>query len=96
MMQIRYHDVLLRLALAAFVLASLATAAHAAQTDPADADVQVWTDGKIAAWLPTAAERRFDEIGWADSLTAAGTLSAESGRPVFLFTLDGQIGIGRC
>jgi hypothetical protein len=68
----------------------------AEEKDPADTELQVWTDGRVAQWRPTAAERRFDEIGWAQSLTAARRLSAESGRPVFLFTLDGEIAIGRC
>ena len=94
-MQIQYRSRFLRLAVAAGLLAG-AVSLPAAEKEPADADLQVWTDGKLAQWRPTAAERRFDEIGWVESLTAARQLSAESGRPIFLFTLDGRIAIGRC
>lgn len=50
----------------------------------------------IAAWQPTARESRWRKLGWADDLRTARRLSAESGRPVFLFTLDGRMGLGRC
>jgi len=95
MVQIRYRMGLLGLGLAG-LLAGATLSLPAAENEPSDADVQVWTDGKISQWRPTAAERRFDEIGWAESLTAARRLAGESGRPIFLFTLDGQIAIGRC
>jgi hypothetical protein len=49
--------------------------------------------GALAA---AAEERRLDEIGWAKDIREALRLSRESRRPVFLFTLDGRMGIGRC
>jgi hypothetical protein len=45
---------------------------------------------------PTVNEKRFDEIGWVRSLREAETLAREHGRPVFLFTHDGHMAIGRC
>ena len=45
---------------------------------------------------PVARERRIDEIGWAQSLTAAKMLAAVEKRPVFLFTHDGKVSTGRC
>ena len=95
-MQIQYRGWAIGLWVATCLLLAAAIPLPAAEKEPADADVRGWTDAKIDEWKPTAAERRFDEIGWADSLTAAGELSAESARPVFLFTLDGRIEIGRC
>lgn len=95
-MQIQYLTRFLTALGLVYAAAGAANLLPAAEQEPADADLVVWTDGQVAQWQPTSAERRFDEIGWADSLTAAQKLSAESGRPVFLFTLDGQIAIGRC
>lgn len=95
-MQIQYRSLVSALGLAACLLAGGVISLPAAEKEPADADLKVWADGKVAQWRPTAAERRFDEIGWSESLTAARQLSSESGRPVFLFTLDGRIAIGRC
>ena len=53
-------------------------------------------DAKIAAWSPKPAEKRFDEIGWAQDIRTALKLAKETRRPVFLFTMDGQVNIGRC
>jgi hypothetical protein len=53
------------------------------------------TDACISAWSPTAAERRFDEIGWSTEIRAALALAKEHQRPVFLFTHDGRMGVGR-
>jgi hypothetical protein len=55
-----------------------------------------WLASEIERRQPTPAERRIDEIGWADDILTARRLSRESGRPMFLFTLDGRIRIGRC
>jgi len=53
-------------------------------------------DTKIAAWSPKPAEKRFDEIGWAQDIRTALRLAKETRRPVFLFTMDGRVNIGRC
>jgi hypothetical protein len=51
---------------------------------------------RVQLWQPAAAERRFDEIGWASDLLAARRLAKEHHRPVFLFTHDGHMAVGRC
>ena len=53
-------------------------------------------DAKIAAWSPKPAEKRFDEIGWARDIRSALKLAKQTRRPVFLFTMDGRVNIGRC
>jgi hypothetical protein len=61
----------------------------------ADRDVAPFTDARIAAWQPSPAERRFDEVGWSTDIRAALALAKEHQRPVFLFTHDGRMGVGR-
>ena len=51
---------------------------------------------RIQELQPRAEEKRFDEIGWAKDIREARQLSAERNRPVFLFTHDGRMNIGRC
>jgi hypothetical protein len=63
---------------------------------PADGKVRPTVDDRVAEWWPTPAEKRFDTIGWAADLRAARKLSAEHDRPVFLFTMDGRVNLGRC
>lgn len=48
------------------------------------------------AWQPTPQERRWESIGWAESLTQALALGTKSKRLIFLFTLDGRMQRGRC
>ena len=55
-----------------------------------------WVEHRIQELQPTAADRRFDEIGWAQGIRAALRLAADHQRPVFLFTHDGRINTGRC
>ena len=55
-----------------------------------------WVEQRVRDWQPTAEERRFDEIGWAKEIRAAEALAKEHNRPVFLFTHDGRMAIGRC
>jgi len=56
----------------------------------------VWVERRVQELQPTAAERAIDRIGWAADLRSAFRLARESGRPVFLFTMDGRFSIGRC
>lgn len=63
---------------------------------PTGADPAKWTDARIQCWRPTAAEKSFDEIGWVANIQTALRLAKEQHRPVFLFTHDGRMGIGRC
>ena len=75
-----------------FLLAALAGLAPAQAAD----DVKAVVDERVAAWWPTADEKRFDRIGWAADLRTARRLAAEHDRPVFLFTMDGRVNTGRC
>ena len=51
---------------------------------------------RVAQWQPTEREKRWEGIGWAKDLRAAEGLAKEHHRPVFLFTLDGKMNVGRC
>lgn len=74
--------------------AGIASAAE--QPTPADRDLAPWLAKRVAAWQPVAAERRFDDIGWAADIRTAERLAKQHHRPVFLFTHDGRMAIGRC
>jgi len=70
---------------------------HAAQrTQIPDDQIVSWTEKRVTEWEPKASERRFDEIGWAKDIRTARQLAQSSQRPVFIFTMDGRINIGRC
>ncbi len=60
------------------------------------ADLKETIDRRIADWQPTAEEKRFDQIGWCTSLLEAEKLAREHQRPIFLFTHDGRMNVGRC
>lgn len=72
----------------------LAAAVPPAQSDDAE-DFVSRTDACVSAWRPTAAERRFDEIGWSTEIRAVLALAREHRRPLFVFTHDGRMGVGR-
>lgn len=55
-----------------------------------------WIEQRVRELQPTAKEKRFDEIGWAKDIRTAERLAKENNRPVFLFTHDGRMNIGRC
>ena len=80
------------------LLAAAACGLLAAADRPAvaDNDVKTFVDQRVEEWQPTADERRFDEIGWSTSLVEAEGLAKEHKRPVFLFTHDGKMNVGRC
>ncbi len=63
---------------------------------PADADLAAWVDARVRDWEPTAPDRRFDEVGWLTDIRAALRLAHTHERPVFLFTHDGRMAVGRC
>jgi hypothetical protein len=65
-----------------------------APADDAD-DFVSRTDACVAEWKPTEAERRFDEIGWSTDIRTALALAREHRRPLFVFTHDGRMGVGR-
>jgi hypothetical protein len=73
-------------------------AAAAPQTAPAPpgGDPGKWVDAKVAECSPKPEERRFDQTGWLTDIRSALALAKEHNRPVFLFTHDGRMGLGRC
>jgi len=75
---------------------SVAVLAGGAETFIKDDKFVNSVENKVRKMLPTRAERRFDEIGWAPSIVAGRALSAKLNRPLFLFTYNGKIDTGRC
>jgi hypothetical protein len=61
-----------------------------------EADDLASVEQRVRELQPKADEKHFDEIGWADDIRDAIHLAKESHRPVFLFTHDGRMNIGRC
>ncbi|OAI46643.1 hypothetical protein AYO44_11040 [Planctomycetaceae bacterium SCGC AG-212-F19] len=61
-----------------------------------DGGLAISVDQRIREWEPLPQERRFDEIGWANSLAEARRLAAQHGRPIFLLTVTESIATGRC
>ncbi len=59
-------------------------------------DLQAEVDRRVADWQPTADEKRLDQIGWCTSLLEAEKLARKFQRPIFLFTHDGRMNVGRC
>ena len=78
--------------IALWLLAASLTPAFAQQSNDPAARV----NDRVKAWQPVAAERRFDDIGWTTDLLEARRLSKTHQRPVFLFTHDGHMAVGRC
>jgi hypothetical protein len=61
-----------------------------------DGPTPEWVAARVLAWQPTPDERRWERIGWAKDIRDALRLARRNGRPVFLFTHDGRLGVGRC
>ena len=83
------------LSLVPLCLVIVAGYVDAERTPIPDAQVVPWTEKRVTEWEPKASERRFDEIGWAKDIRTARQLAQSSQRPVFIFTMDGRINIGR-
>jgi hypothetical protein len=79
---------------ALLLLGTLAAGAEGPKV--ADADLASWVTRRVRAWQPTAEERVFDEVAWVNGLVEAQRLAKKHGRPVFLFTHDGHVAVGRC
>jgi hypothetical protein len=64
----------------------------------ADSDDKLiaWVQKKVQDAQPTRAERKFDEVGWAKDIRHAERLAKIHQRPIFLFTHDGRVNLGRC
>jgi hypothetical protein len=86
----------LRTGAALLLAAGVSYALAAGKPAVADADLEEYVAGRIKAWQPTAAERRFDEIAWTRDIREALRLAKQHNRPVFLFTHKGRMNIGRC
>jgi hypothetical protein len=78
------------------VLPAVAPPAAGQEKKPADADLVRWVDAAVKERRPSSEDRRFDEIGWARDIRDALRLARRHGRPVFLFTHDGRMNLGRC
>lgn len=78
------------IAIAAITLVLIVGARAAEIVEPA------WVDQRVRQLQPRPEEKRFDEIGWAKDIRDAKELAKQHQRPVFLFTHDGRINIGRC
>ena len=66
------------------------------QTDDRITRDLAWVEQRVRQWQPTAKERRWEEIGWAKDIRDALRLGQRHRRPVFLFTHDGRLNVGRC
>jgi hypothetical protein len=86
----------MRTSLLAVVLLACVAVLPAAEPPPVTGDVTAWVDRKVAECAPRPAERRFDQTGWLTDIRSALELARRHNRPVFLFTHDGRIGLGRC
>jgi hypothetical protein len=60
------------------------------------ADLKERINRQVSDWQLTADEKRFDQIGWCTSLLEAERLARQHKRPIFLFTHDGRMNVGRC
>ena len=81
---------------ALFISTFLSTMSPAQDAPRSDAELAAWMAERIKTWQPTAEERRFDDIAWVADIRTALKLSKQHNRPVFLFTHDGHMAIGRC
>jgi hypothetical protein len=78
------------------MLPLIVAVAAAAFAQPSDEGLKSFVDDRVGEWWVKPKEKRFDEIGWAPNLMTARRLANEHDRPVFLFTMDGRVNLGRC
>ena len=62
----------------------------------APAPTRAWIESRVQEIQPTAKDKRFDDIGWAEDIRTAKALALQHQRPIFLFTHDGRMNLGRC
>jgi hypothetical protein len=72
--------------------AALAFGIAAAAAEPPDAD---WVRKRVDD-VKQSDTSDWRKIPWAASLLEARKLSKKEGKPIFLFTLDGNLDTGRC
>ncbi|MBW3625408.1 MAG: hypothetical protein KY468_18590 [Armatimonadetes bacterium] len=85
----------MKILLLPLLLAGACMSVHDAPAAEAVKD-DAWVKQRVRQWQPTAQEKRWESIGWAPGLKSALRLAWENRRPVFLFTLDGRMNVGRC
>lgn len=69
----------------------------APETPPLDdAGLAADVHQRVAAWQPTRAERRIDDIGWAADLRDGLRLARQHQRPLFVLSHSGDIATARC
>lgn len=82
------------------LVGALAVVALAGAADeekpPSKCDRPAHVDYYVKQRQPGAADRKFDAIGWSRTVLDAQKLAKEHNRPVFLFTHDGRMNLGRC
>jgi len=61
-----------------------------------DDELAAWVEDRVERWQPSQRDRQIDQIGWARDIREAIRLAGKHDRPVFLFTHDGRINVGRC
>ena len=81
---------------ALLVLSANVVGAAEKPTPPPQGDLSAWVDQKVADCAPKPEERRFDQTGWLTDIRSDLDLAKKHNRPVFLFTHDGRMGLGRC
>lgn len=67
-----------------------------ASANQADEELILRVQKRVQEAQPTRAERKFDEVGWAKDIRDAERLAKLHQRPIFLFTHDGRVNLGRC
>ena len=82
--------------IAALLLGGVPADGAASREGGTPAEQLARVEDRIRQWQPTAEERRFDEIGWASGVRDAIKIAGKHRRPVFLFTHDGHMNVGRC
>jgi hypothetical protein len=95
-MRFDMRNIFCRTIVAIGLLATAGFSVRAEEKALTDEALPTWLAQRIRDWQPAAAERRFDEVGWVEGILAAERLAKEHQRPVFLFTHDGHMAIGRC
>ena len=73
----------------------LAGVAGSFSASPPDRD-PAWVADRVTKWQPTERERRWEKIGWAKDIRDAERIAKKLERPMFLYTHDGRLAVGRC
>jgi hypothetical protein len=81
---------------AGLALATVMALAADSKTPVSDSELASWVDARVKERQPSPDERKFDQIGWVKDIREALRLGKENNRPIFLFTHDGRMNVGRC